>query len=327
MSGQSPASAVSRGTVSKGTPTRAGSASAVSKGTVSKGTRTKASSASGASRGTVSKGTRTNATTDEHKHKAHEPTRRVDAARTAVGGSKRRLVPGSRRIGAPPHDEWAEVTVIVRPRSSVPFPSVEELGRQPLAERRHVDLRAFVGVLRRRSEGSRGGGGVRARLPAARSSSRAWLAVASRSKGRWPRWRPRSAPSSRGTTRRRVSTAAVRGPFTFLAELAPDRRGCARPGRPAAGPSTDPSPVGRRASTRTRPDRSRRPRLPGCTTSRPSSTGGDNGSPSSSSAAATGGRSCASTSPTSVSSCRRSRRSPSTECRTGPACMPMPTAR
>lgn len=61
-----------------------------------------------------------------------------------MGGSKRRLAPGSRRIGAAPHDEWAEVTVIVRPRSSVPFPSVEELGRQPLAARRHMDLRAFV---------------------------------------------------------------------------------------------------------------------------------------------------------------------------------------
>ena len=36
--------------------------------------------------------------------------------------------------------------MIVRPRSSVPFPSVEELGRQPLAERRHMDLRAFVAV-------------------------------------------------------------------------------------------------------------------------------------------------------------------------------------
>jgi kumamolisin len=67
-------------------------------------------------------------------------------ATTAIGASKRRLAPGSRRIGAAPPDEWAEVTVIVRPRSSVPLPSVEELGRQPLAERRHVDLRAFVDV-------------------------------------------------------------------------------------------------------------------------------------------------------------------------------------
>ncbi len=36
--------------------------------------------------------------------------------------------------------------MIVRPRSSVPFPSVEELGRQPLAARRHMDLPAFVAV-------------------------------------------------------------------------------------------------------------------------------------------------------------------------------------
>jgi kumamolisin len=36
--------------------------------------------------------------------------------------------------------------VIVRPRSSVPLPSMEELGRQPLAERRHMDRRAFVAV-------------------------------------------------------------------------------------------------------------------------------------------------------------------------------------
>ena len=36
--------------------------------------------------------------------------------------------------------------MIVRPRSSVPLPSIEELGRQPLAERRHIDRRAFVAV-------------------------------------------------------------------------------------------------------------------------------------------------------------------------------------
>jgi kumamolisin len=34
--------------------------------------------------------------------------------------------------------------VIVRPRSSVPLPSVEELGRQPPAERRYLDRRTFV---------------------------------------------------------------------------------------------------------------------------------------------------------------------------------------
>ncbi len=63
---------------------------------------------------------------------------------TTVGGSKRRLIPGSRKVGDPANDEWAEVTVIVRPRTSVPLPSIEELGRQPLSERRHLDLRAFV---------------------------------------------------------------------------------------------------------------------------------------------------------------------------------------
>ena len=85
--------------------------------------------------------------TTEHEH-SRKATRHTTSSRatTAIGASKRRLAPGSRRIGAAPPDEWAEVTVIVRPRSSVPLPSVEELGRQPLAERRHVDLRAFVDV-------------------------------------------------------------------------------------------------------------------------------------------------------------------------------------
>jgi kumamolisin len=36
------------------------------------------------------------------------------------------------------------VTVVVRPRTSVPLPSADELGRQPLAERRHLDRRSFV---------------------------------------------------------------------------------------------------------------------------------------------------------------------------------------
>ena len=90
--------------------------------------------------------------TDQPKTTEREHSRKADKAHkssratTAIGASKRRLAPGSRRIGAAPPDEWAEVTVIVRPRSSVPLPSVEELGRQPLAERRHVDLRAFVDV-------------------------------------------------------------------------------------------------------------------------------------------------------------------------------------
>ena len=75
MSGQSPASAVSRGTVSKGTRTKAASASAASKGTASKVTRMKAASASGASRGTASKGH-----TDEPETTEREHSRKADKA-------------------------------------------------------------------------------------------------------------------------------------------------------------------------------------------------------------------------------------------------------
>ena len=119
MSGQSSASGVS-----KGTPAKVVSANAASRATASKGTPTKARRTS-----TPTTGTRRS---------------RSRAGTTPVSGSHRRLVPGSRRIGEPPPDEWLEVTVIVRPRTSVPLPPVDDLGRQPLAERRHMDLRTFV---------------------------------------------------------------------------------------------------------------------------------------------------------------------------------------
>ena len=45
-------------------------------------------------------------------------------------------------MGAVASDEPVEVTVIVRPRT--PLPELEELGRQPLRERRYLSRREFA---------------------------------------------------------------------------------------------------------------------------------------------------------------------------------------
>src|SRR5581483_1136382 len=134
MSGPSPAKARSK---------KADWGREASKGTASRDTPTKAASASGASKDTASRDTPTRAratstrTTGTRSTRGSRPTK-------VVAGSHRRLAPGSRRIGDARGDEWLEVTVIVRPRSSVPLPSVEELGRQRPRERRHLDRRRFV---------------------------------------------------------------------------------------------------------------------------------------------------------------------------------------
>src|SRR6185437_4442419 len=62
--------------------------------------------------------------------------------RTKVGGSARKPLPGARRVGAVAAEEPIEVTVLVRPRA--PLPEPEELGQQPLRERRFLTRREFA---------------------------------------------------------------------------------------------------------------------------------------------------------------------------------------
>jgi kumamolisin len=63
-------------------------------------------------------------------------------SRTRVGGSRRKPLPGARRVGGVAADETVEVTVLVRPRA--PLPSAEELGSTPLGERRYLTRREFA---------------------------------------------------------------------------------------------------------------------------------------------------------------------------------------
>jgi len=68
--------------------------------------------------------------------------RATTTRRTRVGGSGRKPLPGARRVGAVASDEPVEVTVIVRPRE--PLPAPDELGAQPLGERRYLSRRQFA---------------------------------------------------------------------------------------------------------------------------------------------------------------------------------------
>ena len=85
---------------------------------------------------------------EEHGIEEHgieeAPARKSTAttSRKRVSGSARRPLPGAHRVGAVASDEPVEVTVIVRPRE--PLPAPDELGRQPLRERRYLSRREFA---------------------------------------------------------------------------------------------------------------------------------------------------------------------------------------
>lgn len=76
------------------------------------------------------------------KRTARKSTPATTTRRTRVGGSSRKPLPGARRVGAVSSDEAVEVTLIVRPRK--PLPTPDELGRQPLSERRYLSRREFA---------------------------------------------------------------------------------------------------------------------------------------------------------------------------------------
>jgi kumamolisin len=69
-------------------------------------------------------------------------TKATTTRRTRVGGSARKPLPGAHRVGTVASDEPVEVTVLVRPRA--PLPKPEELGRQPLGERRYLSRRELA---------------------------------------------------------------------------------------------------------------------------------------------------------------------------------------
>ena len=171
----------------EGHATKAGSASAVSKGTASRGTPTKAGSASAASKGTASKGTRANPrpaststrrTSEERVARHHQ---RSAAASAASSPARAGSATAARRVGRGDGDRPAAVV----------GPASLDRGARPAAAGRAAPpgparvRRASTAPIRRISRPWRRS----RRLPASRSSSRAWPAGASRSPGRSPRWR------------------------------------------------------------------------------------------------------------------------------------------